>query len=232
LVRGVIPQTAMPASELVELYNQVKADQIKFAGDTKSECLALTAPKLSGPLLKRGRGFFGRWNRYYFVLTLSFLYYFESTRALSDMPLGVIDVSEVNVQPLEEDQLVILAQGEEIRYVKFLRGKPVPVRGVREIQLKAPSMSRRNKWIYRIRTWGVYTGFVGPAELGLTDVADNFEGIFERSEEEAVMCRSSSHTGIVRMEDVPPERPEPSPSVGSARRSSVTAMTRPMPDLE
>jgi hypothetical protein len=206
LIRGVIPQTVLSTSEVMDIYQTIKAEELQFVPDVTNECLALTAPKLKGSLMKKGQGLFARWRKHYFVLTHSFLYYFESKRAVSDRPIGVIELRLVNVQPLDENQIVITAQRDEIQYVKFVRRKPVPVKNVRVIILRDTTMFSRNKWVYRLRASGVCTGF------NAEDLADLAEVAPEMMDEQMGSQRQS-------------------PSAVSIRRFSEFVRAKPMEEL-
>jgi hypothetical protein len=215
LVQSAIPESAFPKAELVSIYQKVKSRPLRLNIDEREECLALTAPKMKGNLLKRGQGLFAPWTQHYFVLTHSFLYYFETAHATSDSPAGVIEVRYVNLRSLDEDQIVITAQRAEIPYVKFVRRKPTPMRGVREIVLRAPNMQTRDKWLYRLRTSGVCPAIEEPNWFASAGMENLGSLVIQREEENAVL-RSQSHADL----QFEPEPKESTRATG-ARRFSV-----------
>jgi hypothetical protein len=194
---GIVSETipgAFKNSELADIYHRIKSDPLTLNLDGLNECLALTAPKIKGSLMKRGQGIFGRWREHFFVLTHGFLYYFERSRAASDNPLGVIEIRSVDVRPLDEDLIVLAARRAEIPYVKFVRRRPTPVHGVREIVLRAAAMQNRDKWVYRLRTSGVVGAPAVPALGHAEDDAPVLRSLshedFQAEEEEADASRA------------------------------------------
>jgi hypothetical protein len=155
-VRGAIPAEALSDSKLTEVYHSIRTDPIQFR--RADDLFAMASPKLRGRLERRG-GLFQRWTVYYFVLTDGCLYYFPNET--TDEPLGNIQLVSVSIVPTGDRQLSISSADGFLQLIKFVRRKPVIVRGVESVLLRAPNSKLRDKWLYRMRTSSIYAGFGG-----------------------------------------------------------------------
>jgi hypothetical protein len=97
------------------------------------------------------------------------LYYFKDEKASSADagPEGVVQLVEVDIQPLDTDKIQLTATNGSLQYVKFERKKPPQmVRGVSVLLLRASSLKTRDKWLYRIRKSYVHANFTGEVATG------------------------------------------------------------------
>jgi hypothetical protein len=152
---------------------------MKHAGG--DEFLALSGPKLRGPLAKRRSGIFSKWTSHYFVLTEGCLYYFKDQKASSADagPAGMIQLVEVDIRPVDNDKIQLSATKGSLQYVKFEKKKPPEMVGhVQVLLLKASSEKTRDKWLYRIRKSYVHANFTG--EVGSNPPGDlhSMSGIY------------------------------------------------------
>jgi hypothetical protein len=164
-VRGAISPDTIGHTELFDLYTEIRNEEFRYRRSEGDEIFAMAAPKLRGTLQRRRDRLFNPWASYYFVLTDGCLCYFKDSRGatVDAGPLGVIQLVSVNVQPVGTNRISVsaLQDREDIQFVRFKKRRPSLVKGTRTILLRAETEAARDKWLYRMRTTCVYSGFRG-----------------------------------------------------------------------
>jgi hypothetical protein len=172
-VRGALQENGLSDAELNGIYESIRDEQFTMKHAGGDEFLALSGPRLRGTLEKKRAKFFSVWTPHYFVLTEGCLYYFKDQRASSADagPAGVIQLVNVDIQPVDDNKIQISSTEGNLQYVKFEKKKPPEmVRDVSMILLRASSLKTRDKWLYRIRTSYVHANFTG--EVGTNAPGD------------------------------------------------------------
>ncbi|OHT12665.1 hypothetical protein TRFO_17497 [Tritrichomonas foetus] len=148
--------------DLARMYEEIRQHAFQFQNQSNNEFMPLSAPKLRGYLEKKSDHSFSRWTRHYFVLASSCLYYFKDDNpANKDKPLGMIQLTEVEVNGDKNRPLTINIDsvGSAISYVKFTKKHPEIQKGIKNIVLKAPDRSSGAKWLHRIKKSAIISGF-------------------------------------------------------------------------
>jgi hypothetical protein len=160
-VRGILSDEVIQNSDLSQLYEAIRSQPFEFRKRDADEFLALSGPRQKGVLKKKGGRTFSVWCAHYFVLIDSCLCYFrdDQPKSADEGPLGMIQLIGVEVLPVDDDKIQIRAHDGVIQYVKFERRKSDLVRGVATILLKAASPKLRDRWLYRILSWGMLSHF-------------------------------------------------------------------------
>jgi hypothetical protein len=118
-------------------------------GDFMTAC----APILRGWLKKREGRFGSRAKNRFCVLAGACLYYFkDNTPASEDKPLGMIQLTSVGIifdttVPLK---FAVVTTATELQIVKFKKGPPKIVRGIKKIEFEARTVEIREKWSSRL----------------------------------------------------------------------------------
>ena len=157
-LRGGVSAEAISDAELVHIYNDLKANELRFSGSSRVT-LALCAPEIKGFLAKKTDGFFSMWTAHFFVLTDSCLYYFDKPGDQS--PIGLIKLSDVSVSICDQEKrrLLIDAGNNEVQYVKYKKQGPQLVKDVKKVWLEVIDKSSFEKWFYRIKQSVVFSNF-------------------------------------------------------------------------
>jgi hypothetical protein len=172
-LRGALGIHGINDAELTQIYESIRDEQFTLKHSRGDEFLALSGPRLRGTLAKKRSNFFSVWTTHYFVLTEGCLYYFKDNHESSEDvgPLGVIQLVNVDIQPVQDNKIQITSTEGSLQYVKFEKRKPPEmVKDVSALLLKAPSTKTRDKWLYRIKTSYVHATFTG--EVGTTPLGD------------------------------------------------------------
>ena len=171
-IRSCVSSDVMSDSELVHIYNDLKATELKFSGNSFIT-LALCAPEIKGMLSKKSDAFFSRWTEHYFVLADSCLYYFDKPGDLS--PNGLIKLADVSVSILDNAKCIILIDGGKtpIQYVKYSKHGPQLVQSVLKIRLEVKDKSTFEKWFYRLRQSVVCSNFNNQSAAHMARKTDN-----------------------------------------------------------
>jgi hypothetical protein len=168
---GALQHSSIARENLVLMYNSLKVTPFAFAAKS-NDFMALCAPKLRGWLKKRGTGFMGGWKLHYYVLANSCVYYFkDESPGSKDTPLGMIQLTEVEVQPDPKSPLRfnIIARGEQIQTVKLGGGVPKLLNGLKNISFEARSKDEATKWLYRLKKSAIMSCFLD-APAGALDL--------------------------------------------------------------
>jgi hypothetical protein len=153
--------TDLRSETLGRMYENLKARPFEFS-PTFNDFMAMCAPKFRGYIKKRSVRKLGFWTKHFFVLANSCLYYFkDDTPACKDKPLGVIQLTEVEVRADHKDkrQIILSATGQWLQYVKFRSGIPTPVQHIKRMRLKAVDEKLRNDWLHRIKKSAIISCF-------------------------------------------------------------------------
>jgi hypothetical protein len=172
---GALQHSAIARENLIQMYNSLKVTPFAFAAKS-NDFMALCAPKLRGWLKKKVTGFMGGWRLHYYVLATSCIYYFKDESPESkDSPLGMIQLTEVDVHPDPKSPLrfSIIARGEQIQAVKLGGGVPKLLQGLKLITFEARTKDEAAKWLYRLKKSAVMSCFLeatdGAPDLGTSD---------------------------------------------------------------
>lgn len=147
--------------ELTEMYNEIQSTPFSFTNHTNDFWWEV-APKIRGYLQKKSEHSLSKWTKKYFVLTNSCLYYFKDDNPANEgKPLGVIQLTEVEVAADSKDPLMIkiTAANDEISYVKFKK-IPKAVKGIKKISFKAPDRASASRWLHRIKKSAIMSNFL------------------------------------------------------------------------
>jgi hypothetical protein len=177
---GALTRSSISAEHLTHMYESLRANPFAFAPKS-NDFMALCAPKMRGWLKKKSEHFMGSWKAHYFVLANSCLYYFKDDSVESkDNPLGMIQLTEVDVaqDPRSPLRFLITARGEQIQYVKLGGGVPKIVPGLKAIQFEAKEKDGATNWFLRLKRSVVMSSFLdGPGPRpSLTDTGSDQDG--------------------------------------------------------
>ncbi|OHS94839.1 Cytohesin-3 [Tritrichomonas foetus] len=190
-IRGAISASDISDHTLQQMYDDIKENPLKFGEESKSEFLALSAPKLHGYLRRKTNKWNSRWKSHFFVLANSCLYYFKSDDPENkDNPIGMIQLVAVKVKicPDKPKRIIIssIESNTSLSYVRFTHQKPELLQDIHELFLEAPSARAAKKWYYRINHSIVCTGYS----------TNNNNNIDNEKAKELRMISSFSSSGI------------------------------------
>ena len=146
--------------DLEGMFDEIHTNPFLFSNQS-NDFMALSAPKLRGYLEKKSEHSFSRWTRHYFVLANSCLYYFKDDNpANKEKPLGMIQLTEVEIKGEKRDPLVIHIEAthKQISYVKFKKF-PKIVNEIKRITFKAPDRASGARWLHRIKKSAIISLF-------------------------------------------------------------------------
>ena len=157
-IRGCIPPEIINDTDLIRIYDDLKANELRFSGNSRVT-MALCAPEIKGELEKKTNGFFSVWTSHFFVLTDSCLYYFDKPSDVA--PVGLIKLADVSVTIVDQAKCRILIDGgnRPIQYVKYRKQGPQLISTVYKIWLEIKDKPKFEKWFYRLRQSVVFSNF-------------------------------------------------------------------------
>jgi hypothetical protein len=153
--------TQLSPEALAEMYENLKAKPFEFS-PTFNDFMAMCAPKFRGYIEKKSQRAMSFWVKHFFVLTISGLYYFrDDSQECKDKPLGVIQLTEVEVRANDKNrrEILLIATGQSLQYVKFRSGRPTPVQNIKKMKLRAENEELRNDWLHRIKKLAIISCF-------------------------------------------------------------------------
>lgn len=147
--RGINAGDDVPSQVQEDIYNQIKADQIKMQeGDQwEGEVVTFMAPKKSGWLSKMNHGGLQKWSKHWFVLSEHVLYYLNKPN--DEHPRLILPMDNVRVgRSLTESDVInfLSADGGAIKCTKKLKEGSMQLQTYTSFTLKAPSAEEREEW--------------------------------------------------------------------------------------
>ncbi|CAM9208119.1 unnamed protein product, partial [Hapterophycus canaliculatus] len=100
--RGIDQGKDPPKEMLQGMYRRIKEAEIRMNEGDMYESVVITfvAPKKSGWLKKKSRGYVGKWKRHWFVLNDAVLYYFIAPQHQDEAPRCIIPLEGIHINPI------------------------------------------------------------------------------------------------------------------------------------
>ncbi|CAM9279518.1 unnamed protein product, partial [Laminaria digitata] len=144
-----------PKALLEGMYRRVKESEIRMdEGDMyESEVITFVAPKKSGWLKKKGKGYVGKWKKHWFVLNDAVLYYFRAPQYQDEAPRCIIPLEGINVDPIGSTDVSISLRANQgyVKSVKMMDNGSMEQGHHRSFVLRAESQSERDGWVDALR---------------------------------------------------------------------------------
>lgn len=145
-----------PSNLLIEYFDSVRTDPLR----SSNLFFTFEIPSMEGKLKKKTDHLGSKWTSHYFSLSNKCLYYFEGDQKKGN-PIGMVqllNVEVISVISSQQHRIKIKSQ-DDIIFIKYKKGKPVFLEGIKWIKLEAPTRINRNKWLREIKKSGMLAMF-------------------------------------------------------------------------
>jgi hypothetical protein len=146
-----ITGSSITPDELAGMLDAMIKKPLTFSGN--GDFMTACAPILRGWLRKKDRRFGSHAKELFCVLAGACLFYFaDNTPASEDKPLGMVQLTDVEVLVDEESALkfALISKVGGLQAVKFKNGPPQIAKGLKKIEFEAKTAELRDKWAGRL----------------------------------------------------------------------------------